>query len=63
MALPTEVFDPAISVIATYCATKVPSEHDDKLRIEYKVRGNTITVSNFDHRNEQYPQPDIIRTA
>lgn len=44
MALPTEVLDPAISLIATYCATKVPSEHDDKLRIEYKVRGNTITV-------------------
>ena len=29
---------------ATYCATKVPSEHDDKIRIEYKVRGNTITI-------------------
>ncbi len=44
MALPTEVSDPAISLIATYCATKVPAEHDDKLRIEYKVRGNTITL-------------------
>lgn len=44
MALPTEILDPAISLIATYCATKVPAEHHDKLRIEYKVRGNTITV-------------------
>jgi len=44
MALPPEVLDPAISVIATYCATKVPSEHDDMLKIEYKVHGNTITV-------------------
>lgn len=44
MALPAEVLDPAISLVATYCATKVPAEHDDKLRTEYKVRGNTITI-------------------
>jgi hypothetical protein len=44
MALPPEVLDPAISLIATYCATKVPAKHDGKLRIEYKVRGNTITI-------------------
>lgn len=44
MALPAEVLDPAMSLVATYCATKVPAEHDDKLRIEYKVRGNTITI-------------------
>lgn len=44
MALPAEVLDPAISLVATYCATKVPAAHDDKLRIEYKVRGNTITI-------------------
>lgn len=34
MALPTEVKDDAIALVATYCATKVPSEHDDKIRIE-----------------------------
>jgi hypothetical protein len=44
MALPAEVLDPAISLIAAYCATKVPAEHGEKLRIEYKVRGNTITI-------------------
>lgn len=44
MALPAEVLDPAISLVATYCATKVPAEHDDKLRTEYKVRGNAITI-------------------
>lgn len=44
MALPAEVSDPAISLVATYCATKVPAEHDDKLRVEYKVRGNSITI-------------------
>lgn len=44
MALPAEVLDPAISLIATYCATKVPAEHDDKLRTEYKDHGNTITI-------------------
>jgi hypothetical protein len=44
MALPADVLDPAISLVATYCATKVPAEHHDKLRIEYKARGNTITI-------------------
>lgn len=44
MALPTDVKDEATALVATYCATKVPSEHDDKIRIEYKVRGNTITI-------------------
>jgi hypothetical protein len=44
MALPSEVLDPAIPLIATFCATKVPAEHGDKLRIEYGVRGNTITI-------------------
>jgi Protein of unknown function (DUF3024) len=44
MALPAEVLDPAISLVATYFATKIPAEHDDKLRVEYKVRGNTITI-------------------
>jgi hypothetical protein len=44
VALPSEVLDPAVSLIATYCATKVPAKHDDKLIIEYKVRGNTITI-------------------
>jgi hypothetical protein len=44
MALPTEVKDEAIALVATYCATKVPSEHDDKIRIEYRVRGDTITI-------------------
>ncbi len=45
MAPAAEGLGPAISLVATYCATKVPAEHDDKLRIEYKVRGNTITIS------------------
>ena len=44
VALPEEVKDEAIALVATYCATKVPAEHDDKIRIEYKVRGNTITI-------------------
>lgn len=44
MALPAEVLDPAISLVATYGATKVPAEHDDKLKIEYRVRGNRITI-------------------
>ncbi|MGH2974537.1 MAG: DUF3024 domain-containing protein [Solirubrobacterales bacterium] len=44
MALPADVLNPAISLVATYCATKVPAEHDGKLRTEYKVRGNTITI-------------------
>ena len=33
-----------MSLIATYCATKVPAKHDSQLRIEYEVRGNTITI-------------------
>jgi len=44
MALPADVKDEAVALVATYCATKVPSKHDDKIRIEYKVRGNTITI-------------------
>lgn len=44
MALPTEVVDPAMSLIATYCATRVPAAHDDELRIEYEVHGSTITI-------------------
>jgi Protein of unknown function (DUF3024) len=45
MALfPAEVMDEAIALVTTYCATKVLSEHDDKIRIEYKVRGKAITI-------------------
>jgi Protein of unknown function (DUF3024) len=44
MALPTEVKDDAIALVTTYCATKIPSEHDSEIRIEYRVRGNTITI-------------------
>lgn len=44
MALPTDVKNEAIALVETYCATKVPSEHDDKIRLEYRVRGNTITI-------------------
>jgi hypothetical protein len=38
------VKDDALSLVAAYCATKIPSEHDDKIRIEYKVHGNKITI-------------------
>jgi len=31
MAMPVEILDPAISLIATYRATNVPAEHNDKL--------------------------------
>lgn len=44
MGLPAEVKNAAISQVTTYCATKVPAEHDDKIRIEYKLRGNTLTI-------------------
>jgi hypothetical protein len=44
MALPTDVKDDAISHVATYCATRVPAKHDDEIRIEYKLRGNTIAI-------------------
>ncbi|MGH2797419.1 MAG: DUF3024 domain-containing protein [Thermoleophilaceae bacterium] len=44
MALPDDVRDDAIALVATYCATKIPSEHDDKIRLEYKVRGRAITI-------------------
>ena len=44
MALPDDVKDDALSLVATYCATKIPAEHDNRIRLEYKVRGNTITV-------------------
>ena len=44
MALPADVKDEAIAVVTTYCATKVPAEHDDKIRVEYNVRGGTITI-------------------
>jgi hypothetical protein len=41
MALPAEALDPAISLIATYCATKVPAEHDDKRATETTVDWST----------------------
>jgi hypothetical protein len=44
MPLPAQVLDPAKSLIATYCATRVPAEHDDELKIEYVARGSTITL-------------------
>jgi hypothetical protein len=44
MAMPAEVKQEAIAEVAKYCATSVPSELDDEIRIEYKVRGNTITI-------------------
>lgn len=45
MALPADVKDDAIAHVATYCATKVPSELGDEIRIEYKIRGNAITIN------------------
>lgn len=33
MALPTYVKDEAIALVTTYCATKVPSKHDEKIRV------------------------------
>lgn len=44
MSLPDDVKDDAVALVATYCATAVPSEHDDEIRIEYTVRGNTIAI-------------------
>ncbi len=44
MALPTDIPEKAIALVATYCATKVPSERDDEIRIEYRVRGRAITI-------------------
>lgn len=44
MALPAEVKKDAVALVTTYCATKIPAEHDDKIRIEYKVRGNAVTL-------------------
>jgi hypothetical protein len=44
VAIPAAVKDVAVSQVATYCATKIPSEHADEIRIEYKVRGNAITL-------------------
>ena len=42
--LPDDVKDDALGLVATYCATQVPSEHADAIRVEYTVRGNTITI-------------------
>lgn len=44
MALPAEVKDEAVPLVATYCATKIASEHADQIRIEHRIRGNTITI-------------------
>ncbi len=38
MALPAKAKEDAVEVVATYCATKIPAEHDDEIRIEYKIR-------------------------
>ncbi len=44
MALPADVKDEAIALVTTYCASQIPPEHADKIRIEYGLRGNTITL-------------------
>ena len=44
MSLPDDVKDDALALVATYCATTVPSEHNDEIRIEHSIRGNTITI-------------------
>lgn len=42
--LPAAVKADAESLLVTYCATKVRAEHDDQLRIEYTIRGKTVTI-------------------
>ncbi len=44
MALPDEVAADAVPRVATYCASRVPSELADQIRIEHRTRGNTITI-------------------
>ncbi|MGH2698358.1 MAG: DUF3024 domain-containing protein [Actinomycetota bacterium] len=44
MPLPDDVKDDAIALVAMYCATTIPSELADEIRLEYKLRGRTITI-------------------
>lgn len=44
MALPKDVKRDAVARVTTYCATRVPSELDDQIRIEYELRGKKITI-------------------
>lgn len=45
MALPPDVRRQAEAQVATYCATRVPSELTDEIQIAYSIRGNSITIA------------------
>lgn len=44
MPLPTAVKEAATAQVARYCVAKIPAEHADEIRIEYKLRGNALTI-------------------
>ena len=44
MPMPPEVLEPALRRIEAFCATRVPDELRDEIRLEQTVRGSSITL-------------------
>ena len=44
MAMPPSVRDDAIERVAAFCERRVPADLADEIRLEYRVRGNGITM-------------------
>jgi DUF3024 family protein len=44
MAMPPSVRDNAIERVAAFCERRIPAELADEIRLEYRLRGNSITI-------------------
>ena len=44
MTLPPKEFQIINSLLTKYCAKKVPMEYRDKVRVQFKIRGNSVTL-------------------
>jgi hypothetical protein len=47
MALPPEAREPAIRAVQDFCDRRAPEEIRDALRLQYEVRGSTITIVEY----------------
>ena len=44
MSLPSEQFIMTNMLLTKYCAKKVPMKYRDKVRVLFKIRGNSVTL-------------------
>ena len=53
MALPTEIDTEVRAQLKAWCASRSPAELRDEMRVEFKVRGNDVTI--YERRAPWHP--------